>query len=256
MRGYRGAVAGRSAFSARAEAIVPDNDLVTNDPSACSTDMGEEHRRRVDSRGSHHAWSGVSGDQQGRGYLGTGMSAEVLWDVVCAAPHDVRRACARLSRLAGGEPDQRGMVEAAGVGLPRLSKSRMISRRRWAQSARNDRKPWCRDKTGTGNPPASARFKHHPLNVGVLTCRTGQRSNAGEEARSSRTAALGQLHRSTHPRKVVFMRTRSGISPIGISRLDQRPSAPFSQPGASVTWSQCSVNFPSFTRTVSNANAS
>ena len=31
---------------------------------------------------------------------------------------------------------------------------------------------------------------------------------------------------------------------------------PFSHPGASVTWSQCSVNFPSFTRTVSNAKAS
>jgi hypothetical protein len=38
--------------------------------------------------------------------------------------------------------------------------------------------------------------------------------------------------------------------------LDQRPSALVSQPAASVTWSQCSVNFPSFTRTVSNANAS
>jgi hypothetical protein len=132
-------------------------------------------------------------------------------------------------------------VEAAGVDLPRSSHSRMISRRRWAQSARNDRKPWCGYKSGTGNLPASALFRHHPLNVRVLTCRTGQRSNAGEEARSSRTAALGQLHRSTHPRKVVFMRTRSGISPIGISRLDQRPSAPLSQPGASVTWSQCSV---------------
>ena len=59
-----------------------------------------------------------------------------------------------------------------------------------------------------------------------------------------------------NPRKVVFMRTRSYISPIGITRLNQRPPAPLSQPGASVTWSQCSVNFPSFTRTVSNANAS
>jgi hypothetical protein len=90
-------------------------------------------------------------------------------------------------------------LEAAGVDLPRSSHSRMISKRRWAQSARNDRKPWCRYKSGTGNPPASALFRHHPLNVRVRTCRTGQRSNAGEEARSSRTAALGQLHRSTRP---------------------------------------------------------
>ena len=36
-------------------------------------------------------------------------------------------------------------------GGPRSSNSRMISRTRWAQSARNDRKPRCRYKTGTGN---------------------------------------------------------------------------------------------------------
>jgi hypothetical protein len=36
----------------------------------------------------------------------------------------------------------------------------------------------------------------------------------------------------------------------------QGAGAPFSHPGASVTWSQCSMNLPSLTRTVSNANAS
>jgi hypothetical protein len=47
-------------------------------------------------------------------------------------------------------------LEAAGVGLPRSPNSRMISRTRSAQSARNDRKPRCRYKTGTADPPASA----------------------------------------------------------------------------------------------------
>ena len=47
---------------------------------------------------------------------GTGMSPKVLWDVVRAAagragidklaPHDLRRTCARLCHLAGGELDQ------------------------------------------------------------------------------------------------------------------------------------------------------
>jgi integrase len=54
--------------------------------------------------------------QQGRSRLGQGMSAKVLWDVVCTAaaragieklaPHDLRRSCARLRHLAGGELDQ------------------------------------------------------------------------------------------------------------------------------------------------------
>ena len=47
---------------------------------------------------------------------GDGMSTKVLWDVVRAAaaragidklaPHDLRRTCARLCHLAGGELDQ------------------------------------------------------------------------------------------------------------------------------------------------------
>ena len=47
---------------------------------------------------------------------GTGMTAKVLWEIVRAAasrtgieklaPHDLRRTCARLCRLAGGELDQ------------------------------------------------------------------------------------------------------------------------------------------------------
>jgi|RhiMethySRZTD1v2_1073278.scaffolds.fasta_scaffold06959_3 hypothetical protein len=58
----------------------------------------------------------------------------------------------------------------AGVGLPRSSdsrmisssKSRMISRTRWAQSARNDRKPGCRYKTNTADPPASEGLQRAP----------------------------------------------------------------------------------------------
>src|SRR6201993_5272561 len=47
---------------------------------------------------------------------GTGMTPKVLWEVVQAtakrasieklAPHDLRRSCARLCHLAGGELDQ------------------------------------------------------------------------------------------------------------------------------------------------------
>jgi hypothetical protein len=54
-------------------------------------------------------------DKAGRVW-GDGMTAKVLWDVVRAAaahagidklaPHDLRRTCARLCHLAGGELDQ------------------------------------------------------------------------------------------------------------------------------------------------------
>jgi integrase len=55
-------------------------------------------------------------DQQGRPIWGDGMSPKVLWDVVRTAaahagieklaPHDLRRTCARLCHLAGGELEQ------------------------------------------------------------------------------------------------------------------------------------------------------
>jgi integrase len=70
------------------------------------------------------AWTAAGGitrgpvfprDQQGCVW-GDGMSPKVLWDVVRAAaaradinklaPHDLRRTCARLCHLAGGELDQ------------------------------------------------------------------------------------------------------------------------------------------------------
>jgi site-specific recombinase XerD len=70
----------------------------------------------VDRRSRHHARPGVPRDQQGRPVWGDGMSPKVLWDVVRAAaaragidklaPHDLRRTCARLCHLAGGELDQ------------------------------------------------------------------------------------------------------------------------------------------------------
>jgi integrase len=54
-------------------------------------------------------------DKRGRVW-GDGVTAKVLWDVVRAAaaaagidklaPHDLRRTCARLCHLAGGELDQ------------------------------------------------------------------------------------------------------------------------------------------------------
>ena len=71
------------------------------------------------------AWTAAAGITEGtvfraiskRGRVwGTGMTAKVLWDVVRhaaaeadiakLAPHDLRRTCARLCHLAGGELDQ------------------------------------------------------------------------------------------------------------------------------------------------------
>jgi integrase len=71
------------------------------------------------------AWTSAAGILEGRVFRainkagriwGDGLSAKVLWDVVRAgaaragieklAPHDLRRTCARLCHLAGGELDQ------------------------------------------------------------------------------------------------------------------------------------------------------
>ena len=71
------------------------------------------------------AWMAAAAITHGRVFLainkagrvwGDGMSPKVLWDVVRAAaaraaidklaPHDLRRTCARLCHLAGGELDQ------------------------------------------------------------------------------------------------------------------------------------------------------
>ena len=71
------------------------------------------------------AWTTAAAINQGRVFRainkagriwGDGMSPEVLWDVVRAAarragieklaPHDLRRTCARLCHLAGGELEQ------------------------------------------------------------------------------------------------------------------------------------------------------
>jgi len=70
-------------------------------------------------------WTAAAGLRQGRAFRainkagrvrGEGMTAKVIWDVVKAAarhagieklaPHDLRRTCARLCPLAGGELDQ------------------------------------------------------------------------------------------------------------------------------------------------------
>jgi len=71
------------------------------------------------------AWTTAAGISEGRVFRainkagriwGDGMSPKVLWDVVRAAaaragieklaPHDLRRTCARLCHLAGGELEQ------------------------------------------------------------------------------------------------------------------------------------------------------
>jgi integrase len=71
------------------------------------------------------AWTNSSGIREGRVFRainkagkiwGVGMTAKVLWEMVREAatqagidklaPHDLRRTCARLCHLAGGELDQ------------------------------------------------------------------------------------------------------------------------------------------------------
>jgi len=76
-------------------------------------------------KASLDAWTAAAGLTQGRAFRainkagrvwGEGMTAKVIWDVVKGAakhagieklaPHDLRRTCARLCHLAGGELDQ------------------------------------------------------------------------------------------------------------------------------------------------------
>src|SRR5262249_44947959 len=78
--------------------------------------LGEEDRGRLDGIGPHQYGSSVPGDQQGWQNWGDGMTPKVLWEVVKGAaaragieklaPHDLRRPCARLCHLSGGELDQ------------------------------------------------------------------------------------------------------------------------------------------------------
>ena len=76
-------------------------------------------------KASVDAWTTAAGIQHGRVFRsinkasrvwGEGMTPKVIWEVVKAAalragveklaPHDLRRTCARLCHLAGGEVDQ------------------------------------------------------------------------------------------------------------------------------------------------------
>ena len=78
--------------------------------------LGAERCRRLDGRGRYNGRPGLQGGQQSRARVGDGMSPKVRWAVVRAAasqagidklaPHDLRRTCARLCHLAGGELDQ------------------------------------------------------------------------------------------------------------------------------------------------------
>jgi integrase len=85
-------------------------------PNFSDTGLGENRRREMD--GGKRNTTGAlfrSIDKRGR-IWGTGMTSKVLWEIVKAAaaradipklaPHDLRRTCARLCHLAGGEPDQ------------------------------------------------------------------------------------------------------------------------------------------------------
>jgi integrase len=80
------------------------------------SDTGENWRREMDGGQRNHDGAFFrSIDKRGRVW-GTGMTPKVLWEIVKAAaaradipklaPHDLRRTCARLCHLAGGELDQ------------------------------------------------------------------------------------------------------------------------------------------------------
>jgi len=70
----------------------------------------------VDGSGGHYARPGVPSNQQGRmcfgrrhvaqGALGCCPRRAARADIDKLAPHDLRRTCARLCHLAGGELDQ------------------------------------------------------------------------------------------------------------------------------------------------------
>ena len=94
----------RSGRQGRSRAHCPDSHV------------GEEGHRRVDGGAAiTHGPVFRAINKAGRVW-GDGMSPKVLWDVVRAAaaragidklaPHDLRRTCARLCHLAGGELDQ------------------------------------------------------------------------------------------------------------------------------------------------------
>jgi hypothetical protein len=78
--------------------------------------VGQGRNRCVDHGGAHHRRDGVPGHQQGGPRLGERHHREGAVDVVRAAspeagiaklaPLDLRRTCARLCHLAGGELDQ------------------------------------------------------------------------------------------------------------------------------------------------------
>ena len=78
-------------------------------------DLGEDGCRRVDGGGCNYPWLSLPCHQQDRAAVGDGMSPKVLWNrpggvgvlgIDELAPHDLRRTCARLCHLAGGELDQ------------------------------------------------------------------------------------------------------------------------------------------------------
>lgn len=123
------------------EAVTACRNYAVGSVKLASIQQREEHRVIADliGKGGHvrtvpmppwvkaavDAWTAVAGIAEGAIFRainevgrvwGDGMTAKVLWDVVRAAaaaagidklaPHDLRRTCARLCHLAGGELDQ------------------------------------------------------------------------------------------------------------------------------------------------------
>jgi integrase len=92
-------------------AILGHADRVWTSTGRTAGPAGRRHRI------ARRALGGLFRSINKRGHVwGNGITAKVLWEVVCdaatsagiakLAPHDLRRTCARLHHLAGGELDQ------------------------------------------------------------------------------------------------------------------------------------------------------
>jgi Phage integrase family len=85
-------------------------------PNSSDSRLGQRSDQRLDLRQRNHGRSDLPVNQQGWQDLGDGMTPKVIWEIVKRAakaanieklaPHDLRRTCARLCHLAGGELDQ------------------------------------------------------------------------------------------------------------------------------------------------------
>jgi hypothetical protein len=133
-------------------------------------------------------------------------------------------------------------LEAAGVGLPRSPNSPTISRTRWAQSARNDRKPRCRYKTGTADPPPSGPnhnaipYPRNPPDHGCIFTIDLPRVALSLSASVSQGVARDRKHAVEHPIHPSVPEARGPIASTKLSMVLQieygpeRRSIPCSKP--------------------------